>query len=60
MKETSATKRRVEEEMAEIAARMPERVESDRITEIELLFSKESEWHSWLRLVVLRRMKYGA
>ena len=45
--ETEATKRRIEEELAEIAARMPEKVESDRITEIELLLAKESEWHSW-------------
>ena len=47
IKETTATKRRIEEEMSEMVTHMPDKIEVNRLTEIELLLSKESEWHVW-------------
>ena len=45
--EAEATKRRLEEELAELMTRMPEQHEFERIAELEILLAKETEWHRW-------------
>ncbi|WP_342537582.1 AAA family ATPase [Sporosarcina sp. FSL K6-1540] len=45
--EAEATKRRLEEELAELMKRMPEQHEFERIAELEILLAKETEWHRW-------------
>ena len=45
--EAKATKQRLEEEVAELLARMPEQLELERIAELENLLAKETEWHRW-------------
>ena len=50
--ETKATKQRIEEELAEMEARLPKHDESERILAIGILLAKESEWHGWRSSVV--------
>ncbi|KAA0944339.1 AAA family ATPase [Sporosarcina sp. ANT_H38] len=45
--EAKATKQLLEEELAEILTRLPEQFEFERIAELEILLSKETEWHRW-------------
>ncbi|MET3659112.1 ATP-binding protein [Sporosarcina psychrophila] len=45
--EAEVTKRRLEEELAELMTRMPEQHEFERIAELEILLAKETEWHRW-------------
>ncbi|MBO0588957.1 AAA family ATPase [Sporosarcina sp. E16_8] len=45
--EAKATKRRLEEELEEIVAGMPEQHEFERVAELEILLGKETEWHRW-------------
>ena len=49
--EAKATKQRLEEEVAELLARMPEQLELERIAELENLLAKETEWHRWQSVV---------
>jgi len=51
--EAKATKQRLEEELAEIMAGMPEQHEFERIAELEILLAKETEWHRWQTAVTL-------
>jgi uncharacterized protein YhaN len=45
--EAKVAKHRLEEEIVELIAGMPDQRESERITELEVLLAKESEWHRW-------------
>ncbi|WP_186672126.1 AAA family ATPase [Sporosarcina sp. BP05] len=45
--EAEASKQRLEEEVAELLAKMPEQQEFERIAELETLLAKETEWHRW-------------
>ena len=45
--ETKATKQRIEEELADMEARLPKHHQPERIVAIEHLLAKESEWHGW-------------
>ena len=50
--ETEATKIRIENELSDMAARLPEREQTERIVDIELLLARESEWHEWRSALV--------
>ncbi|HJF31597.1 MAG TPA: AAA family ATPase [Sporosarcina psychrophila] len=45
--EALAVKERIGEELTELMCRIPEWQETERLTEIELLLAKETEWHRW-------------
>lgn len=45
--EARATKQRLDEEVAELMTRMPEQHEFERVAELQILLSKETEWHRW-------------
>ncbi|MFJ7935494.1 AAA family ATPase [Sporosarcina sp. NPDC096371] len=45
--EASATKRRLTEELAEIAAKQPQQHATDYLADMEILLAKEAQWHGW-------------
>ncbi|WP_342514540.1 AAA family ATPase [Sporosarcina sp. FSL K6-1522] len=45
--EAEVAKRRMTEELSELASRLPEREEGERLAQLESLLAKESEWHNW-------------
>ena len=60
--ETEATKQRIEEELVDMKNRIPKSHEQGKMTTIEVLLAKESEWHGWRSTVValndeLRRLE---
>ena len=51
--EAETTMQRMDEELAEMNARMPQQQATERLTEIEILLAKEAEWHRWQTAVTL-------
>lgn len=45
--EAETALRRTEEELSEMIVKMPEHLADERMTEIDILLAKESEWHRW-------------
>ncbi|MER2088924.1 MAG: AAA family ATPase [Sporosarcina sp.] len=45
--EVESAKKRMEEEISELATRLPWQHEPERVAELEILLAKESEWHKW-------------
>jgi len=45
LKEITAKKRRIVEEISELEKRTPTEIDVERLTEMELLLAQESEWH---------------
>ena len=45
--EAEASKRRIEEELIDMKTRLPESIDSQRLTKIDTLLAKESDWHTW-------------